>query len=96
MFDEYDRRVGIIGVLQVGSTPVKISEFLKLAKVTVYQVANDFNASEEVEEGSLTTKRKTHDRSQCSKCNPKFLENLQELIEEDPSISMWIFADRLK
>lgn len=92
---EQERRATIITCLRAGRTPNEIIEFTKIPKSTVYRVAADFKAAEDEEDGSATSLRKKHDRSECRKRNADFIKQLQELVDADPSTSMRNLAAQL-
>jgi len=68
MSSEYDLRAAIIVCLRAGCTPKEITEFTKLPKSTVYEVAKAFKNSD----GSGTPARKTHNRSECKNTPQSF------------------------
>lgn len=96
MSTEQECRATILVCLRAGRTPVEIIDFTKLPKATVYRIAKQFRVAEEEEEGSATSSRKKHDRSECRKRNATFLEQLQQMIDDDPAISMRDLAARLQ
>lgn len=95
MASEYDRHLAIIVVLQAGLASGEIISPLKLPKLTVYDIAGRFKASEGFEEGSGTAARSPPDRSATKKWTREFLDNLQSLIDDNPGISMMNLAIRL-
>ncbi|QQP57327.1 Uncharacterized protein FKW44_002270, partial [Caligus rogercresseyi] len=72
-----------------------IINFFKFPKATVYSIAKSFKESEDIEEGFLTPERKTPDRSQVRKMSADFIDHLQTMINDDPSVPMSTLAERL-
>lgn len=85
MSSDLERRIAIIVALCCGCMPKEIVEFFRFPKSTVYDIAKTFK---EAGGGSLTPQRKIQDQSEVHKRNKDFLEQLQVLIDEDPSLSM--------
>ncbi|QQP54334.1 Uncharacterized protein FKW44_007139 [Caligus rogercresseyi] len=76
MSSELERRTAIIVVLRCGRAPKEIIDLFKFPKATVYSIAKSFKESEDIEEGFLTPKRKTPDRSQVRKRSVDFIDVL--------------------
>ncbi|QQP53749.1 Uncharacterized protein FKW44_006339 [Caligus rogercresseyi] len=88
MSSELERRTAIIVALRCGRSPKEIIDFFKFPKATVYSIAKSFKESEDIEEGFLTPERKTPDRSQVRKRSADFIDHLQTMINDDPSVPM--------
>ncbi|QQP51496.1 Transposable element tcb2 transposase [Caligus rogercresseyi] len=82
MSSELERRTAIIVII----------DFFKFSKATVYSIAKSFKESEDIEEGFLTPERKTPDRSQVRKRSADFIDRLQTMINDDPSVPMSTLA----
>ncbi|QQP38637.1 Transposable element tcb2 transposase [Caligus rogercresseyi] len=95
MSSELERRTTIIVALRCGRAPKEIIDFFKFPKATVYSIANSFKESEDIEEGFLTAERKTPDRTQVRKRSADFIDRLQTMINDDPSVPMSTLAERL-
>ncbi|QQP35870.1 Transposable element tcb2 transposase [Caligus rogercresseyi] len=95
MSSELERRTAIIVALRCGRAPKEIIDFFKFPKATVYSIAKSFKESEDIEEGFLTPERKTPDRSQVRKRSADFIDRLQTMINDDPSVPMSTLAERL-
>lgn len=94
MSSEYDRRAAIIVCARNGRTPVEISDFTDIPLPTVYAVVRRFNEAEK-EEGEGTPARKKHDCSFQRKRSEDFVSRLQDMVDEDPGVSMRSLAVRL-
>ncbi|QQP54865.1 Uncharacterized protein FKW44_007845, partial [Caligus rogercresseyi] len=95
MSSELECRTAIIVALRCGRAPKEIIDFFKFPKATVYSIAKSFKESEDIEEGFLTPERKTPDRSQVRKRSADFIDRLQTMINDDPSVPMSTLAERL-
>ncbi|QQP50935.1 Transposable element tcb2 transposase [Caligus rogercresseyi] len=95
MSSKLERRTAIIVALCCGRAPKEIIDFFKFPKATVYSIAKSFKESEDIEEGFLTPERKTPDRSQVRKRSADFIDRLQTMINDDPSVPMSTLAERL-
>ena len=97
---EYKRRAAVQEALRAGKTRMEIVEFLKVPKSTVYDIAKryyDDLASQDGpdEDKTASPARKKRSEAPNKKRMPDFLQQLQELIEEDPMQSMRQLAIRL-
>ena len=95
MSTEESRRIAIVECLRAGRAPAEIVAFLNYPTATVYRVAKRFRDAEEEVEGSGTAARKNHDRMASRKRSNEFLNQLQQTIDADPSISQRSLAHRL-
>ncbi|QQP48569.1 Transposable element tcb1 transposase, partial [Caligus rogercresseyi] len=64
MSSELECRMAFSVALRCGRVPKEITDFFKFPKATVYSIDKSFKESEDIEEGFLTSERKTPDRSQ--------------------------------
>ncbi|QQP58086.1 Transposable element tcb2 transposase [Caligus rogercresseyi] len=95
MSSELECRTAIIVALRCGRAPKEIINFFKFPKATVYSIAKSFKESEDIEDGFLTPERKTPDRSQVRKRSADFIDRLQTMINDAPSVPMSTLAERL-
>ncbi|QQP57222.1 Uncharacterized protein FKW44_002139 [Caligus rogercresseyi] len=88
MSSELECKTAISVALRCGRAPKEIIDFFKFPKATVYSIAKSFKESEDIEEGFPTPERKTPDRSQVRKRSADFIDRLQMMINDDPSVPM--------
>lgn len=69
--------------------------FTKLPRSTVYDVAKKFFAAEAVEEGSGTPARKKLVQERTARSS-EMINQLQTMVDEDPSVSMRKLAMKLQ
>jgi len=84
---EYNRRAAVIEGVRAGRTPNEIIKFFGYPRSTVYDIVQRYAASEESEEGSCTPARKIHVREKAIR-TPELIKRAQDLISEDPGVSL--------
>jgi len=84
---EYNRRAAIIEGLRAGRSKTEIIRFFGFPRSTVYDVAAKYLASEASEKGSANPTRKSHSKEKSVR-TPAIIERAQELISEDPGLSL--------
>ncbi|XP_076621600.1 LOW QUALITY PROTEIN: uncharacterized protein LOC143342004 [Colletes latitarsis] len=92
---EYNRRAAIIESLCAGRTPVEIIKFFGYPRSTVYDVAKRYAASESFEKGSPSPARKVQVREKSTR-TPEIIQRVQDMILEDPGISLRKLASLLR
>ncbi|XP_032687204.1 uncharacterized protein LOC116851661 [Odontomachus brunneus] len=91
---EYNRRAAIIEGLRAGRLRTEIIRFFGYPRSTVYDVAAKYLASETSEKGSANPTRKSHSKEKSVR-TPAIIERAQELISEDPGLSLTKLAKTL-
>ncbi|XP_032682253.1 uncharacterized protein LOC116849323 isoform X2 [Odontomachus brunneus] len=91
---EYNRRAAIIEGFRAGRSRTKIIRFFGYPRSTVYDVAAKYLASETSEKGSANPTRKSHSKEKSVR-TPAIIERAQELISEDPGLSLTKLAKTL-
>ncbi|EZA55143.1 hypothetical protein X777_05320 [Ooceraea biroi] len=89
---EYNRRMAIIESLRAGHSQSEIIRFFGYPRSTVYDVAAKYLASETFEKGSANPTRKSHSKEKSVR-TPAIIEKAQELISEDPGLSLTRLAE---
>lgn len=84
---EYNRRAAIIEGLRAGRSQTEIIRFFGYPRSTVYDVAAKYFDSEMTEMGSANPTRKSHSKEKSVR-TPAMIQRAQELIYEDPGLSL--------
>ncbi|QQP40229.1 Uncharacterized protein FKW44_014210 [Caligus rogercresseyi] len=92
MSSELERRTAIIVALRCGREPKEIIDFFKFPKATVYSIAKSLKESEDIEEGFLPPEERLQTGSQVRKRSANFIDRLQTMINDDPSVPMSTLA----
>ncbi|XP_011863807.1 PREDICTED: uncharacterized protein LOC105559817 [Vollenhovia emeryi] len=92
---EYNRRAAIIESLRAERTPAEIIKFFGYPRSTVYDVAKRYTVSEESEKDSSSPARKIQVREKSTR-TPELIRRVQDMILEDPGISLRKLASVLR
>lgn len=94
---EEQKRAAIVVGLRAGRTAAEIAEFNKLPESLCYRVKKKLDESVAAGEDpdDISVDRKTHKRRRDAIRTPEFIEQLQNMIDEDPSKSIRALAREL-
>ena len=87
------KRHAVLVALAANHSDSEIASFLKVARSFVFKVRNEVEASDG--DLSLVAKRKKHSKRSDIKRTEEFVQNVMDIIKEDPSKSMRAIAKQL-
>lgn len=95
---EEQKRAAIVVGLRAGRTAAEIAEFNKLPESLCYRVKKKLDESVAAGEDpdDISVDRKTHKRRRDAIRTPEFIEQLQNMIDEDPSKSIHVMDTVVK
>ena len=86
MSSEYDRRAAVLESIRAGHSPKEIVEWFQYPKTMVYDLAKAYAASDEKD--NFTPHHKAHKKRSDVIRTSDFVEDVAEVVKEDPSKSM--------